>query len=1388
MRNREKARAQFNRAVRAQDAGNLDEALLAYEAAVVADDEFVRGWIGLARARELAGRMTLAVDAWRRASLLKADVVDTLLSLGEGLRTVNCYLEAMAAYDRALAVSPDNQYALAGRAECFRMLGRPAESLPWFDRALEADPQHLFAVRGRAAALNALCRYDEAVAAWRVALTMDEHSPFAREGLDDALNAIRSHTTLGAVDEDPLPLPAAGSDREGAELARAWATALAQDGRVEEALEVARKAVDQAPNWVDATVGWATTCEAAARWPEAASAWGRAAELRPDDGPIAVGFALAVEKVAPAEALASWARAARLAPRDPNALVGHAVALLRAGRADEADGAARAATSLAPDRADAWAVTAQIAETRGNASDASHAWDRAERLGDTSVIGRRVRHKSTRSPAARARAKSALEMAAMLAVDGRFQEAIVDYRRVTEEDPTWVEGWLGLGLALLEDRQADAAAAALQRGLDLEPSNELVALPLADALRRAGRLHEALAAYVTLGKAGDSDPRVKVGHGETLRLLGRAQESLQRFDQVLLEDARHGAAATGRAAALNALHRYEDAVSAWTLARELMPDSAFVQRGLAACNAALSQRASRPPDMSMAVVELERGRQLHRERDLPGAAAAFERALSIDPTLIEAALRLGLVLEDDRRYVDAIRTYERVLEIDPLHVQAATNIAEAHRKSEKYADAVASYARALEIDDKYLYALAGRAECMRMLGDYEASLDWFDRALTAGPRHAFAVQGKAAALNALGRFTEAMPLWDSALQIEPSSVFASEGRAWCEAHLEITSTEPVVEESKTPVLDEQGRDLTALARAGKLPTVVGRDKEVRAVLKTLVRRLKANPLLLGEPGVGKTAIVEAVAQRLVSEDAPERLKNVRLIELAVGTLVAGTKYRGTFEERLRDLLKEVRENPGIILFVDEIHTLVGAGRTEGGSLDAANILKPALARGEIQLVGATTMAEYRKHFESDGALDRRFQPIQVDEPSAEATTKLLETVVKDYEAHHRVRVESAALSACVRLSIRYLPERRLPDKALDLLDEACADASLDSSDVVTASIVARVVADRTGVPATELTTPERRRVVAAEAQLAKRVVGQPDAIRRLSAAVRTARADLRSPERPRGVFLFTGPSGTGKTELARALADALFPEGEALVRVDMAEYGERFTTSRLVGAPPGYAGHGEEGQLTGALRRRPYAVVLLDEFEKAHPDVQTLFLTLFDEGVMTDSDGRRISARECWFVLTTNIGAENGATRSRVGFGGDGVSARREMAIERVKRGLRPELLQRIDDVIAFDPLVTEGLEAVASLSLAKLRDRAAEQGVTLTWDSSVVAHCALIGTDPNGGARGVLRAIDVQIAAPLADVILAGGPRALRAAVRDGKVAFDPVVRGQRSVSDPVG
>jgi ATP-dependent Clp protease ATP-binding subunit ClpC len=462
---------------------------------------------------------------------------------------------------------------------------------------------------------------------------------------------------------------------------------------------------------------------------------------------------------------------------------------------------------------------------------------------------------------------------------------------------------------------------------------------------------------------------------------------------------------------------------------------------------------------------------------------------------------------------------------------------------------------------------------------------------------------------------------------------------------------------------------------------------------------------------------------------------------------------------------------------------VGAGRTEGGSLDAANILKPALARGEITVIGATTNDEYRKHFETDSALERRFQPILIDEPSEDDCVQLLTAVRGVYEEHHGVEVAIDALRACVEMGIRYIPDRRLPDKALDLLDESCADASLSGRTVVDREIVAGVVSDRTGVPVRKLTDSERDRVSDIENTLKQRVIGQDEAVSVVGNAVRLMRSGLRSPNRPRGVFLFAGVSGVGKTELAKTLADFLFPEGDALIRLDMSEYADRFTATRLLGAPPGYSGHGEEGQLSGPLRRKPYSVVLLDEFEKAHEDVQSVFLSIFDEGTVTDSEGRTINAREALFVLTTNAGAESQG-RSRMGFSAGAADSRAQM-LEAIRPHFRPELIDRTDEVVPFKALEADSLAEIVGHHLGELTQRAAQSGVELSWSEEVPAWIVTKRNTRNEGARSALRAIETTVAEALSRLLISLGEdadRRFRMTVVDDAIAFEPV-REQRNV-----
>lgn len=1438
------ARKHFERGVQLQSAGDWAEALSAYEQALKIEPELQDAVVGIARVRELRGQWSYATDAWGRVLELDPEHAEAATARAECLRQAGCYHRALPAYDQALLLDPRALFALAGKGECLRMLGRPEDALQWFEQATALDADHTFAVRGKAAALNALGRFDEAIPLWEQSAALDPDSAFASQGLNEAREGItREDSEITAPNRSSL-----SPERLAARIDRDWGRALAADGRWSEAAAAFERSLEKVPYASEVLRDLAQVYERAQRWEDAYAAWGRLLEVRPDRVEAAAARGEAMRQARRyVEALPDYDHALTLDPGHVPALTGRAEALRLLGRWDESVRWFNRALERRPTHVVALRGKAAALNDLGRYKEALPVWRQAlaiEPNAEAAIEGLKRCEDALDGgsaaladaptlevdPAARDRARGSYEQGRSLMQQGRYQEAALALRQATDEDPTWTSAWYLLGLSYSEDRQFRMAIRAFDEVLTRDPEHLDAACHRADGLRRSNNYQASIVAYDTILEQRPDEVRATSGRAEALRMLGRFEEAVDWFDRTLILRPRHYLALCGKAAALNALGRFDEALPLWLAALRENPSAAFVKRGLAQCRAGLGERggddrrrtttgrrsdSSEPPreralpiaapptslsaprsrmDRQRARDELDRGRYFYKERNFTAAATCFETALRYDSTYAEAALRLGMALEEDKQLRKAIEAYERCLKIDPDHFHAATNIGEAYRKNERYEDAIGAYERALALKEDYLYAIAGRAECMRMLGDLPGCLVWFDRALQVGPRHAFAIQGKAAALNTLQRYKEAYPLWEKALEIEPSSDFAKEGRAVCERHLHEEASDEEAE-SATPTLDEQGRDLTALARDGQLAPVVGRSAEIHSVMKTLVRRLKANPLLLGDPGVGKTAIVEGVAQALASPEAPERLKDLRLIELSMGSLLAGTKYRGTFEERLKDIIREARENPGIVLFIDEIHTLVGAGRTEGGSLDAANILKPALARGEITVIGATTVAEYRKHFEADSALDRRFQPIQVEEPSIEDAIELLSRIVHLYEGHHEVTVDPSAISACVRLSVRFVPDRRLPDKALDLLDEACADVSLEGHGrTVDAQRVAQIVSERTSIPVHDLTSAERERLDRIESFLSSRVIGQAEAVRELAGAVRLARSGLRHPRRPRGVFLFAGSSGVGKTELARALADFLFPEGEALVKLDMSEYGDRFTGSRLLGAPPGYQGHGEEGQLTGPLRRRPYAVVLLDEFEKAHADVQAMFLSLFDEGVVTDAEGRKVHAREAFFILTTNAGSEISG-RSQLGFGGDSAASRRTAALNRAKERFRPELMNRLDGIVVFRNVDDQDLVKIVQLHLGHLQERAAVAGVTLTWSPEVAELCA---RHPSAkgmggsamGARPALRAIDELVAEPLGSLMLRSGSsrrRGLHAVVREGKVVFDEFVpAGDQDPAEP--
>jgi ATP-dependent Clp protease ATP-binding subunit ClpC len=537
-----------------------------------------------------------------------------------------------------------------------------------------------------------------------------------------------------------------------------------------------------------------------------------------------------------------------------------------------------------------------------------------------------------------------------------------------------------------------------------------------------------------------------------------------------------------------------------------------------------------------------------------------------------------------------------------------------------------------------------------------------------------------------------------------------------------------------PTLGHYSRDLTAAARAGELDPVIGREPEVERVVSILARRSKNNPVLIGEPGVGKTAIVEGLAQRIASGDVPPALRDKRVLALSLGPLVAGTKYRGEFEGRVKRILDEVkRAARDIILFIDELHTLVGAGAAEG-SLDLSSMIKPELARGELQCIGATTFDEYRKYIESDAALERRFQPVNVAEPTVDQTIEILRGLRAKYAAHHKVVIGDDAIEAAATLAARYIADRYLPDKAIDVMDEAAATASMQGNAGVDAARVSAVISRWTGIPQGTLTDAQRAGLLALEAQLEQRVVGQSAAIVTVSEAIRRARAGLKDPRKPVGGFLFIGPSGVGKTELARALAQALFGSDDALIRLDLSEYTEGHTISRLLGAPPGYSGHDEPGQLTEAVRRRPYSVVLFDEIEKAHPDVAAILLQILDDGRVTDAKGRSIDFRHALIVLTSNLERDE------------------------IEVNLRSELIDRIDDIVVFAALGPLEIERIVELQLSALGERLGARSVTLVLTESARRYLAKQSADAGSGARYVARSIARYVTTPLSSALLSGG------------------------------
>lgn len=742
-----------------------------------------------------------------------------------------------------------------------------------------------------------------------------------------------------------------------------------------------------------------------------------------------------------------------------------------------------------------------------------------------------------------------------------------------------------------------------------------------------------------------------------------------------------------------------------------------------------------------AAAALETARRLSRDMGhfYVGAEHLALAAMESDPALRDALGKSGLDVVALREAVKDVATPgDRELASQPETLR--------YKKSLKAAEAIAMSVKSIRIEPVHFFISVirgGRGVLPITLDFLGVDVRALEQALLRG------CEG--------GTFRE-----DSVPASSSSSSSSSSNRGG-QSYGGEGSDEKKKGSGKTKLLDKYARNLVEVARSGKTDPVIGRNDEIRRVLQIISRKGKNNPVLIGEAGVGKTAVVTGLAQRLAEGSVPDTLKSKILLDLPMAGLVAGAKHRGEFEERLQSIMEEVASNPDIIVFIDEIHTIVGAGDSKGG-MDAGNILKPMLARGEFPVIGATTIDEYRKYIEADPALERRFQPVLVGEPSEEDTVLILKGIQERYEKHHGVTFTEKALTAAVKLSVRYLPDRNLPDKAIDLIDEAAAKVKMKSvsvaggsapSMVVDEDTIAEVMALWTGIPISKLTSEEKERLLHLESHLAERVIGQDEALSVVAQTIRMVRMGLGNPNRPGGIFLFLGPTGVGKTELAKALADFMFGSEKEMIRLDMSEFMEKHAISRLIGSPPGYVGHEEEGQLTSAVRTKPYSVVLLDEIEKAHPEVFDLFLQVFDDGRLTDSKGRTVNFTNTVIILTSNIGA------SKVDSDGNSVYIDnrdpnvREGIMRELRKTFRPEFINRIDEVIIFNALGRESLNGIVRIALRDIVARVAEKNIELEFAPEAIELFLRMGYNPAYGARPLKRAVQTYLSKPLAEKML---------------------------------